>query len=169
MHKILEQTYPKSITTLCHTSFNRTVTPSLLLSISWTPAVIPFTPHYDTFQFPLSFVSVKASNLNFPFLKKSTTSSLFAVPFIPLTFHVPSRLTKFCRFIKGGSPTTHMDHTVNLFCSSSQGIRGEERRKCKFTMSVMLWDSRDMGGGSRRSPSGVCEDKKVTCKSARAT
>ena len=54
-------------------------------------------------SFPFNFVSVKASNSNFPFWKMSTTSSLFVVSFIPLKFHVPKRLTKFRRVIQGGS------------------------------------------------------------------
>ena len=89
-------THPKSTTALCHTSFNRMGTPSLALSISWTLALMPFTPHHDTSPFPSNFVSIKASSSNFPSLKTSTTSSLFAVPLIPLKFHV-------CWVIQGGS------------------------------------------------------------------
>ena len=55
--------------------------------------MILFTPHYDTSPFTFNFASVKAINSKFPFLKTSTTSSLFAVPFIPLTFHEPRLLT----------------------------------------------------------------------------
>ena len=41
---------------------------------------------------PFNFVSAKASNSNFPFLKMSITS-VFVVSFIPHKFHVPKRLT----------------------------------------------------------------------------
>ena len=76
---------------------------SIALPISWSPAVIPFTLHNDTYPSPFNFLSVKASTLNFPSLKTPTTSSLFTVPFIPLTFHVPNRFTKFCWVIQGWS------------------------------------------------------------------
>ena len=66
-------------------------------------SMIPFTPHHDTFPFPFNFVSVKASNSKYLSLKTSTPSSLFAVPFTYLTFHVPNRFTKFRRVIQGRS------------------------------------------------------------------
>ena len=91
IQRILKLTHSKSTTALCHTLFNRIATPSLALSISWTPEILPFTPHYDTFPFPFNFTSIKASNSNFPSLKTPTTPLLFSVPFIPFTFHVPKQ------------------------------------------------------------------------------
>ena len=48
---------------------------------------------HDTSPFPFNFVSVKARNSSFPFLKMSIAFSLFVVSLIPLTFHVTKRLT----------------------------------------------------------------------------
>ena len=64
--------------------------------------MIPFTLHHYTSPFPFNFVSVKASNSNLLSLKTSNTSSFFAVPFIPLIFHVNSQFTWFHQVIEGG-------------------------------------------------------------------
>ena len=100
-------TWGLSILELLHSHLNLSssnrLTSISALSISWTSVMIPFTPHYNTSPFPLNFVGNKAINSNFPFLKTSTTSSLFAAPFITLTYHVPSRFTQFCRVIQDGS------------------------------------------------------------------
>ena len=69
IQRILELTYPKSITPLYYTSFNRMATPSLGHSISWILAMMPFTAQHDTSPFHFNFISIKASNLNFPSLK----------------------------------------------------------------------------------------------------
>ena len=54
---------------------------------------LPYLFVHHTSPFPFSFFSVKESNSNFLSLKTSTTSSLFAVPYVPLSFYVFKRFT----------------------------------------------------------------------------
>ena len=54
IHMILELTHPKSIIALYHTSFNKTATPSLALSISWTFIYLTTWYLLIFFQFCLS-------------------------------------------------------------------------------------------------------------------
>ena len=55
-------------------------------------------------------------------------------------------------------PTWIIRWTFSTFSVPSSKVIGEkEWRKCKFTMSVTLWDSRGMWGERHRRPPGVCE------------
>ena len=102
IHRILELTHPKSITALCHTSFNNTTTLSLALFISPTPAIHHLL-HTMILSISFQFCLRQGKQFKLSLLKTFTTSSLSAVPFIPLTFHVPNRFTPFRRVIHGGS------------------------------------------------------------------
>ena len=93
IQRILELTHSRSITAFYHTSFNRIANLSLAPSSFWTPAMMPFTPHHETPPFKFQFRLRQGKHSNFHSQKTSTTSSLFIVSFIHLTFHVPKRLT----------------------------------------------------------------------------
>ena len=70
-YRILELTHPKLTTVLCHTSFSKTTTFSLPLSISCTSELIPFRLLSKSFPFPF-----------FTFLKHLPLLSLLSHLFI---------------------------------------------------------------------------------------
>ena len=72
-HSFLEEIHPKSIKALYHTSFIKTPTPFLALSIFLTSTKVPFTPHHETSQ---SISSLSYSTNTFSLSKHTSQSPL---------------------------------------------------------------------------------------------
>src|SRR5678816_2976668 len=92
-HIILELTWLHNLT-LSHTSFLITIpTPSLALTLSFTPDIIPLYFPKSISLFPFSLVSVTPSTSNLFSSNINPTSSPFKSSFTPLTFIHPTLIT----------------------------------------------------------------------------
>src|ERR1044072_2500431 len=87
---ILAPILPLPFTQLHHSSLITIATPSLALTLSFTPAYIPLYFPNAKSPSPFNFVSVNAKISNLLSSITTPTSSLFSSLFTPLTFRVPT-------------------------------------------------------------------------------